>query len=216
MIKKSLFEDELMLGMQRELQSYERKQGISNLVKAADYLQAAAEILEEAGLTKKADQVLQILTKIAHEGGSEKIKHLIEESLEPTESGGDQPLDIESIRPLDITERMSLKHPKKEVLEFTSLLPGARLPSVKDIDPESLMVDDNDAKPRKPKNPTKINDSHTKGLTPEKMVKNLEGHGTVFNMADDGKADDLLDADLDEKPLEVFEQGPGKTFEDSD
>lgn len=65
MIKKSLFEDELIHGMQRELHGYEKKQGMASLAQAAEYLHSAAQIFEEAGLTAKADQILQILSKIA-------------------------------------------------------------------------------------------------------------------------------------------------------
>lgn len=56
-------------------------------------------------------------------------------------------------------------------------------------------------------------DNSTKGLTPEKMVKNLLHHGTQFNMADDGSMSDLLDADIDEN-LEVTESDFQSSFED--
>lgn len=49
----------------------------------------------------------------------------------------------------------------------------------------------------KPRNPAKISDRHTKGLTSEKMVNNLKHHGTVFNMADDA-FNDVLNADIDD------------------
>jgi hypothetical protein len=65
MIKKSLFENELIHGMQRELHSHEKKQGMNSLVQAVEYLHSAAQIFEEAGMTAKAEQVLQILSKIA-------------------------------------------------------------------------------------------------------------------------------------------------------
>ena len=64
MIKKSVFEQELMTGMQHQL----RKQASTetpDLVKAGECLHAAMEILEEAGLQAKADQVFNILRKIA-------------------------------------------------------------------------------------------------------------------------------------------------------
>lgn len=143
MIKKSVFEDELIAGMQRELQAHEKKQGMENLVKAADYLHSALEILEESGLTTQADEVLKILSKIAE--------------------------------------------------------------------------DNQDAQHKRPKNPLKVHDPHTKGLTPDKQVKNLLNHGTPFNMADDGKADDLLNLDIDDKALEVTEAPSSqKDFEDED
>jgi hypothetical protein len=137
MIKKSIFEDELIRGMQLELQAHDKKQGMQNLVKAAEYLQSALEIFEEAGLNSKADQVLNILEKIA--------------------------------------------------------------------------LDSNNSKG----SPHTVNDSHTNGLTPDKMTKNLQQHGTVFNMADDNKSDDLLNAEVKEQPIEVSDD-PNKTFEDSD
>ncbi len=60
------------------------------------------------------------------------------------------------------------------------------------------------------------NDTHTKGLTSEKMVKNLLDHGTEFNMADDGQSDDLLNLDVMDDGLEVSEDkdGPEMDFED--
>lgn len=136
MIKKSVFEEELIHGMQRELHSHNKKQGMNNLVKAADYLHSALEILEEAGFDTQADKVFQILKKIAED------------------------------------------------------------------------------RPNKPKDPTKVSDKHTSGLTSEKQVKNLIDHGTVFNMADDGA--DLLNAEFSDMPLEVNESDAEKTFEDSD
>lgn len=145
MIKKAVYEDDLIAGMQRELQSYEKKQGIENLVKAADYLHSAMEILEEAGLTVQSEAILNILSKIA-EGRPGEHKH-------PT-----------------------------------------------------------------PKNPLKVHDPHTHGLTPEKQVKNLLNHGTPFNMADDqNSAEDLLNLDIDDKLLEVTEgNSDHKDFEDED
>lgn len=64
MIKKPVFENDLITGMQHEL----RKQAsadLPNLVKAGECLHAAMEILEETGLQSRADQVLGILHKIA-------------------------------------------------------------------------------------------------------------------------------------------------------
>ena len=149
MIKKSVFEEELIAGMQRELQAHDKKQGMENLVKAADYLHSAMDILEEAGLTAHADQILKILAKIA----------------------GDE----QDARP-------------------------------------------GEGKPNHPKNPLKVHDPHTSGLTSQKMVKNILEHGHPLNMADDGKADDLLDADVggEEQELEVLEKNlmPEMDFED--
>jgi hypothetical protein len=61
---KSLFENELMMGMEKEM----RKQASSaqpNLAEAAECLHAALEIFEGHGMHARADQVLQILEKLA-------------------------------------------------------------------------------------------------------------------------------------------------------
>lgn len=184
MIKKSVFEEELIVGMQRELQAHDKKQGMENLVKAADYLHSAMDILEEAGLTVHADQILKILTKIAHDG----------------------------LKPGDVIEFESLmKEPaqskeEKEELVFKNLL--------EDEDEH----DAREGKPRQPKNPLKVHDPHTSGLTSKKMVKNILEHGHPLNLTDDGKADDLLSADVggEEQELEVLEKNlmPEMDFED--
>ena len=74
MIKKSVHEQELIIGMQRELSSQSVKQGMTNLVKAADYLNAAIEILEDAGMTAKADRLLAVMAKIAADEQDAKKK----------------------------------------------------------------------------------------------------------------------------------------------
>ncbi len=114
MIKKSVFEEEIILNMQRELNnSSEKIENINSLDKAVNYLQASVEILDELGLYKSSDAILNVLTKMA----------------------------------------------KKAV------------------------------------------DRHTKGLTPEKMVKNLLHHGTQFNMASDSK-DLEVEEELDDSDFE--------------
>jgi hypothetical protein len=133
MIKKSVFEDELIAGMQKRLAQPEVDEAMEHIVDAADLLNAAAEIFEEAGMTKQADKVLSILAKIAIQHHQEKEQH------------------------------------------------KARKAPV---------------------------DHATKGLTPQKMIQNLLHHGTEFNMADDNSADDLLNADIDDKSLEVNEKDP--------
>ena len=64
-------------------------------------------------------------------------------------------------------------------------------------------------------------DKHTKGLTSEKMVKNLLDHGTEFNLADQNLSldldddDDLLNLEFDENNIEVDETDPlSLDFED--
>lgn len=116
MIKKSLFEEELVASMHNELVKQANSQDNSDLEKAVDYLNSAIDIFEEVGLNSHANNILNLLYKIA--------------------------------------------------------------------------TDENEVKSKK------INDKHTKGLSSEKMVKNLLDHGTVFNMADD------LNLEFDDSELE--------------
>lgn|SRR5271166_408443 len=77
MIKKSIFEDDLIAGMQTEL----RKQAsdpIPNLTRAAECLHAALEIFESQGLEKQANQVLRVMQKIAQTNPSLKQKPVME------------------------------------------------------------------------------------------------------------------------------------------
>lgn len=81
---------------------------------------------------------------------------------------------------------------------------GPLPPKTKNIFDELVNPEDNpfknikvEASKRRPKNPTKVSDRHTKNLTSKKMIKNLKDHGTVFNMADTNLADDLLAQELE-------------------
>lgn len=66
MIKKSVFEEELIAGMQKELVKNASNQD-KDLGKAVDYLNSAIDIFEDAGLNTQANQVLNIISKIAAE-----------------------------------------------------------------------------------------------------------------------------------------------------
>ena len=62
---KNNYQNELVFEMQRILESSEKLDTMNNITKVIDYLNSAAEIFEEVGLIKKADQVLKVLAKIA-------------------------------------------------------------------------------------------------------------------------------------------------------
>lgn len=269
---RSKFEDELMFGMQRELHSEVKKQGMSNLVKAAEYLHSALDILEENGMQAQANKVLTILEKLASPKENKvrqlpSIELLLQHGLKIGDlktlsndafararvnkvfrSAGISDEDMAKVigeknimSKADVHDILSnqkyseigswITDPnqpigpsdvpnKPQEISFQSQLGG--MPRAEDVVfasiAQELGLDDNDAKgkPHKPKNPTKVPKSDTHGLTSEKMIANLKHHGTVFNMADDGAADDLLDAEVGEEPLEVSEPNPDKTFEDSD
>ena len=262
MIKKSVFEDDLIRGMQRELQSSEKKKyGMTHLVKAADHLQSAMEILEESGLSVQADKILNILHKIAQDNNdtvSRKGKPVLEvpelhrfinaglfswQDLSQMVNGSPYHrakvnvalhqvgFSDEKIKK-NLGDRFFMpyheahKKLKEEELAtskieglITETLPPASAPQPgEEIEIKTIARDEQAAhgQPRRPKNPSKISDSHTKGLTPEKMLQNMKQHGHPMNLADDGHADDLLNIDIEDRPLEVMEEGSEKTFEDSD
>lgn len=207
---KNKFDNELMLGMQRELQPVVKKAGMDNLVKAADYLHAAIEIFEEAGLTAKADQVLRILGKIASQDEApakdqdfySKVMNWIDNPATPVDSNDPQPGEELSFTSIIDEED------EPEELEFTSLLNNKSVePSEDDLLFRSVaselgLIDNNDAR-RNPKNTTKVSDSHSKAFDFDAL------------MSDDALSD-LLDADIMEESLEVSENELEKTFEDSD
>lgn len=63
MFKNSSFVDEIYHSMEKTLVSNqtENKYGFDKLSKAADYLNAAAEVFENAGMYKQANEVTEVL-----------------------------------------------------------------------------------------------------------------------------------------------------------
>lgn len=70
MINKPVHENELIMGMQRELNAHDQTNK-PQLIKAAEHLHSALEIFENAGLTSQANEILFLLNKIA-----QKDKHI--------------------------------------------------------------------------------------------------------------------------------------------
>lgn len=75
MIKKSVFEEELIAGMQKELIKNAANQETDHLGKAVDYLNSAVDIFEDTGMSAQASQVLQIISKIAQQTDENNAKH---------------------------------------------------------------------------------------------------------------------------------------------
>jgi len=67
MYKIGSFEEELYRSMQKQLVSnqVENKYGFDKLAQAADLLNAAASLFEEAGLTEEAEEVTKVLQDLA-------------------------------------------------------------------------------------------------------------------------------------------------------
>lgn len=245
MIKKPVFENELIWGMHQELVEFDKTASSDDLVKAADYLYAALEIFEEAGMTAHADNILNILTKIAIRNSNvtkmPALQALFDAGITQEDFknfGKGQPfakLKInQALRNVGLTddqigELIGKENviTEKDVEEYgpSSHLgkilrmieePEGPVPEAKELHPEEKIDIESIASHHKmPKDPRKISDRHTKGLTPEKQVRNLLDHGTQFNLADDGQADDLLNLEINDG-LEVTENkvNPEMDFED--
>lgn len=76
MIKKSIFEAELISGMNSRLKLITAEQDVNALPKAVDHINAAIEILDEQNMTDISDQLLKLLVTIIekHQTNSEKFK----------------------------------------------------------------------------------------------------------------------------------------------
>lgn len=68
MIKKSVFEDELIAGMQIKLAEVQAGQETDNLEEAIEYLNSAAQIFDDHGKIDAANKITNILYKIAKHG----------------------------------------------------------------------------------------------------------------------------------------------------
>ena len=67
MFKVSSFEDEIYRSMEQKLvnNQLDNKYSFDKLSRAADCLNAAAELFEKAGMRREADEVLLLLRKLA-------------------------------------------------------------------------------------------------------------------------------------------------------
>ena len=236
MIKKSVFEDELILGMHHELVKNANNQELDDVTHAVDYLNSAIDIFEDAGLHSQADQVLNIIKKIATIPlGKKRVELSFSPVMEYAFFQMQQGTPTEYIKikhqpesPFEWAQfsdylRNKYKHIDKSKLEKqlednfgknylneeeTNNILIANIEEVpyeisgksilKSQEPEGEFLSFKSiASKRRPKDPRKISDRHTKGLTSKKMVENLKHHGTPFNLADTHHADDLEVEDSD-------------------
>lgn len=235
-MKKS-FEDELMTGMQQELVK-QASGGTPDLSKAAECLHAALEIFEEQGLSARADQLTGVLLKIAQTHKSKPVQKL--PSMHSLMQAGLTQRDLlEFSKGSPIAKakfNLALRHMGMSEHEIGKLIGPTNVMSEKDalalIDPNRSFgkifewMQDPTA-PVDPANPqpgeslefksiAQKTDPATKGLTPEKQVKNLKEFGVPLNVnsVDDldfslsdtySAEDELMDLDIKEDSLEVFD-----------
>jgi hypothetical protein len=78
MIKKSVFEDELIAVMQIKLAGIDTSNSLS---KAVDYINSAIDIFEDAGMTSKASALLNILAHLAQKNTDQYTNNLTPERM---------------------------------------------------------------------------------------------------------------------------------------
>lgn len=237
---KNLFADEIAAGMLSELKPEIVKEASVNLIKAVDYLNTAFDILEDAGLTVQATQILNILSKIGGNPDFNQVSLNKESPFTALMEAGITNKDImefskgnklavakfnKTLRDLGYSEddikSLLSKHymPTKDAEELLS--PERSFTKIDDFLKDPLSVRPS-SKSLNPGDEFTIStlaskkDPHTSNLTSEKILKNLKDHGTEFNMADDGKSDDLLNLEVMDSDLEVSEgeNSPEMDFED--
>lgn len=100
-MNKKTSENELINGMLLRLASPEIDDAINDLDKATDYLNSAIEIFEDVGMLSEADDVLNILIKIANEDPATKglnsnkmVKNLLDHGTEFNLNADDANLEV--------------------------------------------------------------------------------------------------------------------------
>jgi hypothetical protein len=191
MIKKSVFEDELIDGMQQNLQ--EQADQPSDLLEAVDQLNVAAEILEDEGMTIIADDILGVLIKVAKYSIKRREKPHFTSSLERLQGSS----GMERMRSNYESHGDPFSRPKVKRRSSAKASDG--------LLPDSMLADTQSTE-----------DPYTAGLTPEKMVANLEDHGHPLNTADDVHyTENLLELDVGAETLFVDDDiAAASDFED--
>jgi hypothetical protein len=227
MIKRGVFENDLIAGMQQELRKQASGETL-DLAKAGECLHAALEILEEAGLQTRADQVLNVLTKIAVES-SKHVKKM--PTLHMLMQHGLTPEDMKAfgrgekgavakmnavLRKLGLGDEeiaaLVGAHnvvPAQEADTYQKFMGWMENPTQIDEGPvqpgQTLDIKSLAAKRKsKHSDPSVPHNGHTKNLTPQKMIENLMHHGTVFNMAADQGGIDISNANFDPEMAEAL------------
>lgn len=235
MIKKGVFENDLIAGMQTELQK-QASDKTPELAKAAECLHAALEILEAQGLETRADQVLQILQKIA---ANTKLRPVIEmPAISKLMEAGLTQRDLQEFSRGSPIARAKLnlvlrhlglsEHHIGKLLGPHNVMSEEEAKQITDPNRSYSKIYDAIKNPTGPDDPAEIwpgqkiefesiaqkkSDPATKGLTSEKQVKNLKEYGIPLNVT---KADDnLADANY-EKMLKDMNRPHKLSKEDVD
>lgn len=233
MFKIGSFEAELAKSMEENLVSngLENKHNFDKIAKAADFLNAAAEIFDDTGFHAEAEVITQVLEKLAN-NGMRKVAQSIDD-LTPEEMKFYQKLPAHSKASLDalikktptgldvsdfVEELKLLYNIRKDpdVIEFESKLhkgnplAGGSVVDFADAsnaaDKKTLNFDSNEVK----------GDRFTENMTPDKMVKNILETGTPFDYINEDfnkvPAIEVGDRDIPDRDVRYID----KTFEDEE
>ena len=177
MIKKS-FENDIILGMQHELTK--QAHSSANLIKAGECLHGALEIFENHGLSKQADQIIQLLKHIAFKNAKPRvsnipsIEQLYQAGITQRDMRGVSRGEIAAIAKINIIMR-KLGSSDNDIAHFLGVN------NVIENEEAFRLINPNQSI----FSAAQKADRHTHGLTPEKEVANLKNHGTPFNLTDD-------------------------------
>lgn len=236
MIKKSVFEDEIVKNMHEEMIKTASPRDVEDLGQAVDYLHNAMTIFEDSGMNVQADRILDILSKIATMGKA--VMPPLNELL----NAGMQKSDIEELykgspvakarinkafRQLGYSDKdiveligknnfMSQKDSEDltdEERSFGKMWEWLQNPKAVDSNAPFKAGDEFNIQSIAEDEMSAV-DKAVKGLNSNKMVQNLKNHGTVFNMADDNASDDLLNLDVGDDGLEVSSEDGSESVED--
>lgn len=83
MIKKSVFENDLIEGMQKNLKNSEAQN--YSVSEAIDYLNSAMSILEEVGMISTADKILDVLTKMTDNTWEDEMSGGLADKKKPSD-----------------------------------------------------------------------------------------------------------------------------------
>lgn len=229
---KSLFENEIMSGMQKELRKQASDDKQPSLAQAADCLHAALEIFEQQGMRARADQVLQLLEKIAQTNevrevqlNMPSIKSLMQAGLTQRDmiefSKGSPRATAKMnlvLRRLGLSDHQIAKFigPTKVMSEdearetLNPNKPGSLLefkslspePTPSPKDKELLEFKSIAGSKKKSKDPA------TRGLNSEKEIKNLLHHGHPLNTLPDDRGSVRVPPSLNKETLSADDLDP--------
>lgn len=208
MIKKSVFEDELIKNMEHILVLSKTAEDKS-LEKAIDYLNNAIDIFEDSGMYRQSDKILNLLKKLADSDWEDEIHGGKADKYNPDDFDSKTLEQGKKVEKEHTTNQhkateIAMDHMVETKKPGTNPIESDYYKELEKLENKLQKTDDNSAKTKDYYHPK----------SPDKMVKNLLHHGTVFNaVMDQNSVEDLLDADMSDDLL-VRDVSDDRTFED--